>query len=395
MSATPEQIGKRLLWATASHVADREVLESAAAAFSLTVRYCSPNELASFLRPGGDHLVGIELTDDPAVSLTIIRELHVRMPTVSVIAASENADVDFMRAALHAGASDFLTLPLSAHELHKALLRVAQVAQRAASRRPAGQVITVYGARGGLGATTLAVSLAFKLASVTKSETALVDLDLQRGDVATFVNLVPVHSLATIASAPGEVDEIFLASALTRHPSGVSILTAPPKIEEADLVTDREVEIALRLMRSQFAFTVVDTPRVITAPVAAAFEDSDRILVLTDLSVPSVRAAHRAFELLGRLEIPPDRAQLVITQVVDGPVEVKKAEQVMGREAFAVIPRDDAAGTAMNDGVPLNGRPTRLSAAIDELARSLAGVGSTSKVRRSFLKRIFPKGARP
>jgi len=63
MSATPEQIGKRLLWATASHVADREVLESAAAAFSLTVRYCSPNELASFLRPGGDHLVGIELTD--------------------------------------------------------------------------------------------------------------------------------------------------------------------------------------------------------------------------------------------------------------------------------------------------------------------------------------------
>jgi pilus assembly protein CpaE len=206
---------------------------------------------------------------------------------------------------------------------------------------------------------------------------------------------VPVHSLATIASAPGEVDEIFLASALTRHPSGVSILTAPLKIEEADLVTDREVEIALRLMRSQFAFTVVDTPRVITAPVAAAFEDSDRILVLTDLSVPSVRAAHRAFELLGRLEIPHDRAELVITQVVGGPVEVKKAEQVMGREAFAVIPRDDAAGTAMNDGVPLNGRPTRLTAAIDELARALAGVGATAKGRRSFLKRIFPKGARP
>src|SRR5258706_2363500 len=143
MSVTPEQPGKRLLWATASHVADREVLESAAAAFSLTVRYCSPNELASFLRPGGDHLVGIELTDDPAVSLTIIRELHVRMPTVTVIAASENADVDFIRAALHAASSDFLTLPLAAHELHKALLRVTQFAhQRAATRRSARQVIT-------------------------------------------------------------------------------------------------------------------------------------------------------------------------------------------------------------------------------------------------------------
>src|SRR6266404_3546555 len=368
MSATPEQPGKRLLWSTASHVADREILESAAAAFNLTVRYCSPIELATFLRPGGDHLVGIELTDDPAVSLTIIRELHVRMPTVTVIAASENADVDFMRAALHAGASDFLTMPLSAHELHKALLRVTQqIAQRAATRRSAGQVITVYGARGGLGATTLAVSLAFKLAALTKSETALVDLDLQRGDVASFVNLAPVHSLATIAAAPGEVDEIFLASALTRHPSGVSILTAPPTMEEAESVTDREVEIALRLMRSQFGFTIVDTPRVITAPVAAAFEESDRILVLTDLSVPSVRAAHRAFELLARLEIPHDRAELVITQVGGGPVDVRKVEQVMGRETFASIPHDDAAGTAMNDGVPLNGRPTRLTAAIDEL----------------------------
>jgi pilus assembly protein CpaE len=257
-------------------------------------------------------------------------------------------------------------------------------------------VTAIYGVRGGLGATTLAVSLAFKLAAVTKSETALVDLDLQRGDVATFVNLVPVHSLATIATAPGEVDDIFLASTLTRHPSGVSILSAPAAMEEAELVTDREVGIALRLMRSQFTHTIVDTPRVITAPVAAAFEEADRILVLTDLSVPGVRAAHRAFELLARLEIPQDRAEFLITQVLTGPVEIKKAEQVMGREAFAIIPRDeDAAGSAMNDGVPLNGRPTRLTLAVDGLARRLAGLAPTSRGRRSFLKRIFPKGARP
>src|SRR5947209_8576118 len=163
--ASESKGGKRLLWASASHTVDQELLGSAAATFGLSVRLCSPNELAGFLRPGGDHLVGIELADDPTVSLAIIRELHVRMPAVTIIAASANPDVDFMRAALTAGASDFLALPLSIHELHKALLRVSQLAERAA-RTSSGQIVAVYGARGGLGATTLAVNLAFKLASV-------------------------------------------------------------------------------------------------------------------------------------------------------------------------------------------------------------------------------------
>jgi len=386
----------RLLWAAASPTTEREVLESAVRAFNLTVRYCTPSELAAFLRPGGDRLVGIELGDDSNVSLAVIRELHVRMPAVTIIAASKNADVDFMRAVLQAGASDLLALPLSLHELHKALLRVTQLAANSAVREPSGQVIAVYGARGGLGATTLAVNLAFKLAAATKSETALVDLDLQRGDVTAFLNLVPVHSLATIATAPGEVDEIFLASTVIRYPGDVSILAAPAAMEEAELVSDREVGIALRLLRSQFRYTIVDTPRVITAPVAAAFEEADRILVLTDLSVPSIRAAHRAFELLTRLEISFDRAEFVITQIVNGPVELRKAVQVVGKEAFAIIPRDDAARAAMNDGVPLNGRPTRLTLAIDELACRIAGLGDTRPgSRRNLLKRFFPKGARP
>ncbi len=386
----------RLLWVTASEQNDREVIESAAGVFGLTVRYCTPNELAGILRAGGDHLVGIEFVDDPAASLAMIRELHVRMPSVTIIAASENSDVEFMRTALHAGASDFLALPLSPHELHKTLLRMTQLAARSAGQAQSGQVISIYGARGGLGTTTLAVNLALKLATAAKSETALVDLDLQRGDIAAFLNVVPVHSLATIATAPGEVDDIFLASTLTGHGSGVSILAAPVGMEEAELVTDREVTIALRLMRTQFRYTVVDTPRVITAPVAAALEESDRVLVITDLSVPSVRSAHRIFELLARLDISFDRVELLVTQLIAGPVDVKKAVQVLGKEVFATIPRDDAAATAMNEGVPLNGRPTRLTLALDDIARRLAGLARPAdRGRRNLLTRFLPKGVRP
>jgi len=148
-------------------------------------------------------------------------------------------------------------------------------------------------------------------------------------------------------------------------------------------------------MRAQFGFTIVDTPRAITSSVVAAFEEADRILVVTDLSVPSVRAAHRVFELLGRLEISLDSVEYLITQLMPGPVDLKKVAQVMGKEPFATLPRDDAAAAAMNDGVPLNGRPARLTLAIDELARRLAGLDRTSRGRGGLFQRMFPKGARP
>ncbi len=394
MSARHEvEGGKRLLWAAASDGTDRGLLESAAQAFELRVRVCTPHELSGLFRPAAD-MVGVELGADSSAGLATIRELHGRAPGTAILAASAHADVELMRAAMQAGACDLLELPLSHEELNKALLRLTQAAARVPAQTVAGQVITVYGVRGGLGTTSLAVNLAFKLAGVTGAETAIVDLDLQRGDVAAFVNVAPAHSIAALATAPGEVDEIFLATAITRHPSGVSVLAAPDTIEEAELVTDREVEVALRLLRNRHAFTVVDTPRAITSAVVGALEESDRILVVSDLSVPSVRAARRMFELLGRLGSTLERSELVVTESVPGPVERKRAVQVIGKEPFAVIPRDDSASSAMNDGVPLNGRPTRLGLTLDALANRLAGLQPGTRPR-SLLSRIFPKGARP
>jgi len=176
MSATKErESGKRLLWATASGTVERGVLDSAAE-FDLHVQVCAPQEVAGLLRSGGD-LVGIELAADPSNGIAAIRELHTRSPGIAIIAASANADVELMRAAMQAGACDLLTLPLSAQELHKALLRLTQTVSRAPAAAASGEVITVYGVRGGLGATTLAVNLGFKIGTVTGADTAVVDRD--------------------------------------------------------------------------------------------------------------------------------------------------------------------------------------------------------------------------
>ena len=396
VSGEKEIIGA-LLWVT-DGAGGRELLETAARDFRLTIRFCPYAELLERLRGERYDLVGIELGGtDPSPALAQLRDIHQRLPRLTIFAAWSGTDVAVMRAALEAGANDFLSLPLNATELHKALIKFTQTAAKSpAVRKPAGEAITIYGARGGLGTTTIAVNLGFRLAALTAGETALVDLDLQRGDVAAFLNLTPLNSLATIASAGGQVDEIFLAGTLMRHPSGIFVLPAPPEIEEADVVGHGEVELALRLMRGQFRYTVVDTPRTITGATLAAFEQTDRIFILADLSVPGVRAARRTFELLDRLRISFDHLELLVTEAVPGPVAVNEAARMIGKMPYLIIPRDEAAASAaMNGGTTLNGRQSNLAVAINELAAKLAGISAEAKAKRGhLLQRIFTKEAR-
>ena len=385
-----------LLWAAPGPSTSRELVETAARELKLAVRFCTYKELLDLLHTERCHVACIELAFDAHPGLTLLKNVVERMPRLTTVVASNDTSVSMIRTVLEAGAADFLSLPLNPQELNKALIKLSQTALKGPSARgqAAGTIITVCGARGGLGATTLAVNLAFSLTTLTRADVALVDLDLQRGDVAAFLNMTPLNSIATIAEAKGTVDDIFLAGTLTRHPRGVFVLPAPTQVEEADAVGHDHVELTLQLLRAQFSHTVVDTARTVNGPMLAAFEQSDHILILTDLSVPGVRAARRLIELLLRLNVSAQLIQPVFSHVIPGPVTPQDAVRAIGKEPFLVIPRDDAtASGAMNDGTPLNGKQSALSYAIAELAAKLSGVAPPPKPK-GLLQRVFSKEAR-
>ena len=385
-----------VIWAASGPSASRQLVETAARELKLAVRFCTYKELLDLLHTERCHVACIELGFDAHPGLTLLKNVVERMPRLTTVVASNDTSVSMIRTVLEAGAADFLSLPLNPQELNKALIKLSQTALKGPSARgqAAGTIITVCGARGGLGATTLAVNLAFSLTTLTRADVALVDLDLQRGDVAAFLNLTPLNSIATIAEAKGAVDDIFLAGTLTRHPRGVFVLPAPTQVEEADAVGHDHVELTLQLLRAQFSHTVVDTARTVNGPMLAAFEQSDHILILTDLSVPGVRAARRLIELLLRLNVSAQLIQPVFSHVIPGPVSPQDAVRAIGKEPLLVIPRDDAAASgAMNDGTPLNGKQSALSFAIAELAAKLTGVAPPSRPK-GLLQRVFSKEAR-
>ena len=384
-----------LVWAAPDPAANRAVVEPAARDFDFSARFCTHAELFDVLRSARCSVLVIEFGYDVRPGIALLKQVAEKMPRLTTLVASNDVSVAVIRAAIDAGAADFLSLPLNPQDLQKAFIKLHKVAAKASGAgAPAGTIITVCGARGGLGTTTLAVNLAFHMANLSSRQTSLVDLDLQRADVSAFLNLTPLNSLATIASATGPVDDIFLAGTLTRHPKGVFVLPAPTSMEEGDTVGHDHVELALQLLRAQFAYTVVDTARTVNGGMLAAFELSDHILVLLDRSVPGVRAARRLVEVLLRLNVPLARIQPIFSHVLTGPVSTQDAVRAIGKEPFGTIPRDDtAASAAMNAGVPLNGKQSPLSIAIAELARKLSGMAPPPKPK-GLLQRVFSKEAR-
>lgn len=385
-----------LLWVAARARADVEQVETAARELGIRVRTCTHQDVTDVVRVGRFNIVGLELGDDSQRGLGLLHDLAERLPQAAIFVASADSNVATMRAAMEAGASDFLTLPLNPLDLSRVLIRSSQESTtKATSRATAGEVVTLYGCRGGLGCTTLAVNLAVYLRKLVQGEVALVDLDLQRGDVAAFLNLTPSQSIAALADAR-EIDEIFLHSAMTRHGTGLFVLAAPEKVEEAESVGHSEVTAAFRLLRSQYRYTVVDTPRTVTPAVVSAFEQSDHLLLLTDLTVPGVRSARRAMDLLQKLEIPMHTVQLVVTQSTPGAVELADAARTIGKDPYLVVPNDQtAANQAMNTGAPLNGKQGALSGALTELAGKITGGAAAPARRRGGLfRRIFTREAR-
>jgi pilus assembly protein CpaE len=385
-----------LLWVAARARAEIDQVETAARELGIRVRTCTHQDVMDVVRQGRFNIVGLELGDDSQRGLALLRDLIERLPHAAVFAASSDSSVAPMRTAMEAGASDFLSLPLNPMDLSRVLIRTSQEsAAKAASRATTGEVVTVYGCRGGLGCTTLAVNVAVHLRNTNHGEIALVDLDLQRGDVGAFLNLAPSQSIAALSNAR-EIDEIFLHSAMTRHGSGLFVLGAPEHVEEAENVGHGEVTSALRLLRSQYRYTVVDTPRTVTPAVVAAFEQSDHLLLMTDLTVPGVRAARRAMDMLGKLEIPMQTVQLVVTHTSQGAIDLADAARTIGKDPYLVVPNDQAtANQAMNTGAPLNGKQSALSEAIAELAGKLTGGESAPTRRRGGLfRRIFTREAR-
>ncbi|MFJ2606653.1 CpaE family protein [Streptomyces sp. NPDC087425] len=246
----------------------------------------------------------------PVPALELIREVALRFPAVGVILVTTDAGPGLFQAAMDYGARGLVALPLSYEELAS---RVQAVAQWSAGVRrhlggttdqftgSGGTVVTVSGAKGGVGTTHTAVQLALA-AQASGRGAALVDLDLQTGDVASFLDVQFRRSVVDLAALT-DLSPRVLADAVFRHDTGLALLLAPGDGERGEEVTDRAARQIVSALRSRYEVVVIDCGAQIGGAGAAAVEMADVALLVTTPDVIAVRGAKRAVRMWDRLQI--------------------------------------------------------------------------------------------
>ncbi|GHD93634.1 AAA family ATPase [Streptomyces naganishii] len=246
----------------------------------------------------------------PVPALELVREVALRFPAVGVILISSDASPGLFSAAMDSGARGLVALPLSYEEL---VSRVQAVAQWSVGVRrhlghggdvftgAGGRVVTVSGAKGGVGATLAAIQLALA-AQASGHATALVDMDLQTGDVASYLDVQFRRSVADLAAIT-DISPRVLADAVFRHDTGVALLLAPGEGERGEEVTDRAARQIVSALRSRYEVVVLDCGAQLSGASAAAVEMADTALLVTTPDVVAVRAAKRTVRMWDRLQI--------------------------------------------------------------------------------------------
>src|SRR5215204_2743167 len=232
-------------------------------------------------------LHGTRSSNLPHDELAAIRE-HTRAPVILLSSGESSA---LLEEALDADVSDVLLLPQMTENVVFAIRKASHSGRRSKDGRPRGngRVVTVFSPKGGTGKTVMATNLSTCFAKHAGKKTLLLDLDLQFGDAAIMLGIEPEKTIQDLVTAPGELDPEKLAGYTTRHSTGLDVLPAPIRPEDAELVTEQKLTRLLEVAKESYDVIVVDTSPFFHGPMLATLDRTDELLLLCGLDVPTLK----------------------------------------------------------------------------------------------------------
>jgi pilus assembly protein CpaE len=280
---------------------------------------------------------------------------------------------------MRAGAKEFLTQPVSSEELIAALERIAQARGGSGKGKVRGCTsIAVAGASGGVGTTSLAVSIGCALAADESNSVALVDLDMAVGDADVFLDAIPDYTLVDVAENVSRLDFSLLKKSMTKHSTGLYLLPRPVNLQDVPLVAPEDFGRVVGLLKATFSHLIFDLSKSYNEVDMVAMRESKHLMLVTQLDLPGLRNVVRLLMSFDQIEGMRDKTKVVINRLGLGNdhIGIKKAQETINSEIFATVPNDyRSMAEARNNGVPLNIQAPKaaITQSITNLALSLDG----------------------
>lgn len=307
----------------------------------------------------------------------LVRKIYLSLPYCSLILICEQSEFTTLQQAVKAGVRNVLKWPFERRELEENIrylysteeIRIKSKPRQQQAAQWKSQVITVFGTKGGIGKTTISVNLAAALARMGK-KVAVIDLDLQFGDVGVFFDIDTKDSICELVSENNfEADKI--RSYMQLHQSGVSVLCAPKSPEYAEAVSSEHIEKIIRGVRPHFDYVIIDTPPIFNDNTLTALEHSNEIYLILTLDISTLRNAKISMGILDSLQ-NRQKTKIIVNREVENIISLKDAEKILKAPVFSRIPSDWKTATmSLNKGIPfvIDYPKTKISAAVYQLAR--------------------------
>lgn len=353
-------------------------------------------------RRNGDSTISdvyiIDIRADASSGMATIERLRAAHPGVAIFAIASSAEPDLILQAMRAGANEFFPwtpdgVARSTEESFQGAVRKTAARRDAANASARQPCVThvFFGAKGGAGTTTVAVNCAVELARLTKRPTAIVDLKPCLGEVALFLGVRPRFTVLDAIENLHRLDRDFLRELMSRHKSGLDILSGSEQFDRPNAQDAIGVEELLRVLAKQYDYIVIDAGNLINACAVAALYAADTVFLVANPDVPSIRNAQRLVDRVRQLGAGSERIRVLLNRTTDQHlIAPKQIETALGygiHHSFASDYR--TVSTALNSGVPLTlTNHSEISSQFGSFTRQLIGLDEARQEperRRAFL----------
>jgi pilus assembly protein CpaE len=293
-------------------------------------------------------LIIVDMSKDTDKALSFISTIATDYPHCAIIAMSEKPDIDLAVKVMCNG--EFVALPLIKTEFFAALAKIQEGKKKNKSR-----VITVYSNKGGIGKTSIASNMALELAKITKENVALVDLNFQMGDVATFMDIKPAFTLSYLLE--NQVSSEFLLNSAERYKkTSLYILADPAVFKQMQEVSRKQLSQLFDILRETFSYIIVDTSAGLDNRAISVLDNSDLVLRTTIVNLPALRNCQKCLELFDNLGYPAKKIKVLLNRFMENDeITEQDVEELLDREIYWKIPNNYFTMMAsINKGIPVS-----------------------------------------
>ena len=301
---------------------------------------------------------------------------------IDIIVVSNNNSSDYILDLFKCGIKNYLKMPCNIDELRSSLKGIHDELNDVKQYTSHSKIISVFSNKGGIGGTTVASNLAVSLAQLKEAKVLLCDFVFQHGDISIFLDTKVKYTINDLITNMNRIDKVFLENSLSRTKEGLYIINSPDRPEDCDYIKTKHLIDVLQILRTYFDYIIIDVSHDYDDNTITILDNSDIILLLLTLELPSICNCGKTLEVFQKLRYERDKVKIIVNRTnARNQIDVKLVEEQLHYPTFYQLPNDYMTVVkAINNGK-----------SIFEISKNSAISNSVRGLRDILLKNINKK----